>query len=184
MKLTKDSNFMKKISLILLIAAWFGINIGFAQTDNNAEENSTHQFGFAAGASTGYGLSYRYFPGKFGFQVTTTPIISPDYAHLSLGFAGLYTIHQSQRTRFFSYAGYHYNYNSDTYYEYNMNTGNYDREVTSTENTNIFGVGIGIELTAWERVGFNFMSGIGYYYHGSDDWLISLDGGIGVYYKF
>ena len=45
----------------------------FGQEPNDEPEETKHAIGIGVGFTTGYGLSYRYFPTIFGFQVNFAP---------------------------------------------------------------------------------------------------------------
>lgn len=171
-----------KNTILVLFMFLVGIIMVQAQDEKAEKSNKVsyvHNVGGFAGASAGYGLSYRYFSDAFGFQVTTTPIIGSDYSHLSLGGMLLYPINDGRITRLYGYLGYHFIYEYDKYDDYY-----YGSTTEYKYYTNIAGAGLGFEITAGQRVGFNFQFGYAFYHHDADDWNTGFDGGIGVFYKF
>lgn len=166
---------MKKyMAAVALLVLSFQIK---AQDVEAGTINNGHHIGLYAGASSGYGLSYRYFKDKIGLQVTTTPIFATNETHFSVGGQFLGSFSRTKYTNFYGYVGYHYNYN--------RYLDEWDSNATEEVNiTSITGLGIGFELTAGNRVGFNWQVGYALYYFDKDDWQTMLDGAIGVYYKF
>jgi len=100
----------------------------------------------------------------------------------------LYSINKGRNSQWYGYLGNHYMYEKDTYVNYlydpNNSTNYTEYTETVTDVTNITGIGLGFEIVAGQRVGFNFQFGYAYYYHGTNDWNTGLDGGAGIYYKF
>ena len=156
-----------------------------------SKENFPHEIGFAAGFSTAYGLSYRYWPKKVGVQFTAFPMISDSESYISLGLTGLVELDSRDWYRFFGFVGSHLNiqeYNDEYYYnDYDPNTGYYNSttETVRVEKTKyIFGIGPGIEFTPGGRVGLNIMSGFQFQYVDSDDWGTYPTIETGVYFRF
>jgi hypothetical protein len=152
----------------------------------NTSETLKHEVGLAAGFSTGYGLSYRYWPQQLGVQLTAAPFFSNDESNVSLGITGLYSLRSAKYYRFFLYYGNHFLFEkTPTYYSFydptQMNTV-FSKE-TKRDFTWITGAGPGIEIIAWGRVGFNAMFGLAYYNHGSADWKVTMTVESGMYFK-
>ncbi len=175
---------MKKILFTLLISCYSGF-IVFAQDKQEEPVAYMHHVGAFGGAASGYGLSYRFFPGTFGFHVTTTPIFGSDHSHFSMGLEMLYSINKGRITHLYGYLANNYIYRYDKWENYSYSssvpTTSYQ---TSRDITNISGIGVGFEICAGQRVGFNFQMGYGFYYYNKDDWNTGFDGGAGIYYKF
>lgn len=171
---------MKKgIASILL--SLFIIGSALAQdekTETKAHDLSTgHHLGLFAGASSGYGLSYRYFKDQVGFQLATTPIFASDETHFSIGGELLRSFGRTKYTNFYGYLAYHYNYNKYV--------NDWDYQSTEEINvTSISGFGVGFELIAAGRISFNWQLGYAFYYFDKDDWRTMIDGGFGIFYKF
>jgi len=169
---------IRKFFLVVLIGVASSAMV-FAQDKEAKTELVGHHVGGFAGASSGYGLSYRYFPDKFGVQITTTPILGSSYSHLSLGAQVMMKINQGRITKLYGYLGNHYIYEYDRWDNYYDSS--FDEYIS---HTNISGVGLGFEVVAGKRVGFNFQFGYAFYYRDADDWNTGFDGGVGIFYKF
>ena len=59
-----------------------------------------NEFGIHVGATTGIGLSYRYWPAKIGLQLTLVPIKTDNFMWISAGITGLYSFYNSKYIRF------------------------------------------------------------------------------------
>lgn len=179
---------MKKI--FSLLAVILMLSFCLHAQEKPEELNNGHHIGAFVGGSSGYGLSYRYFKNKIGIQISTIPIFSSDNTHFSVGSELLLSINRTEKTNFYTYLGYHYNYqngndsyqvispfSSEIYYDY-------DEEVS---NASVAGLGVGFELIAGHRVSFNWQLGYGFaYLNVVDDprWKTILDVGFGMYFKF
>jgi len=134
-----------------------------------------HALGMAAGATTGYGLSYRYNPSKWTIQTTFAPIMTDYSNRVSLGISFLYYLAENNHTSLFLYEGNHFLYNkskNDDYYY------TFPEPVEKFWNN---GVGIGIEFIIFKQVSFNLMAGYGFYDNFSQ---LNVTGETGLYYKF
>lgn len=158
-----------------------------AQENKVEKDYKGHHIGGYAGASTGYGLSYRYFPNNIGIQVTTTPIIGSNESRISVGGMLLVSLHKTQLTHLFGYAAHHFHYTNEEYdEEYSSYYYKHEHRFTST------GLGIGFEINISNKVGFNWHLGYAYYtsrdeysdMENSNDWRTFIDGGTGIFYKF
>jgi len=142
-----------------------------------------HQLGLHAGTTTGVGLSYRYWPGKLGIQVTLLPykndgdwndnvdehIINrfagleiPRGQFVSIGFTGLLRIKQFGRSAMLGYFGNH---------------------LLMLENNNSYSTGIGIGFAYEAPVSFNLMLGYGAY-DITNSLVLFPAAEIGLYYRF
>lgn len=152
-----------------------------------------HGLGIAAGLTTGYGLSYRFIPKKFGAQIAFAPYKSEFESQYSIGLTFIYKIIESRRASLFIYQGNHLLLKSEEGQIYSQTSGYYDdfgnyiyptSTITNTTvNTNKInnGIGIGMELKAGEHVGFNFMFG----YAGYDAFnTINVTGEFGLFFNF
>ncbi len=149
----------------------------------NTSETLKHEVGLAAGFSTGYGLSYRYWPQQLGVQLTAAPFFSNDESNLSLGITGLYSLRSAKYYRFFLYYGNHFLFEKSPTYYASMGSNDFYTTETKRDFTWITGAGPGIEIIAWGRVGFNAMFGLAYYNHGSADWKVTMTVESGMYFK-
>ena len=155
------------------------------QDPSAGETNLKHGIGMAAGWSTGYGISYRYWPGKVGFQLTATPYFEKDFAQPSLGVAGLLKLTEIEWLRFFLYLGNHYLYRSYENYSQWDEFGNpVGPVVKDRQHRYIAGIGPGFEFLLGKKFGLNLMFGFRSDWHSSGDYIISFTGESGVYYRF
>ncbi len=164
---------MKKLFLLCVIMF---LLVFFVKSQENQKsddkndleiENIKHGIGGAAGFTTGYGLSYRYYLDKVVFQGTFAPLMeNKDDMTFSTGLTFMYRLVSAKNTRFYLYESNHWHYN---YYENESNFINYNgihiRDYSKTVNNNIhLGLGIGFEFILWDRVSLNIMTGYSYKY--------------------
>lgn len=180
LKLMLNRIAMKKLCLLGLL-----IIIGATTLSAQEKENITqpkHAVGLAAGFSTGYGLSYRYWPQKLGLQVTMAPFLSNDEYNVSLGVTGLYKLRSAKYYNFFLYYSNHFLFEKNkNYWYYDSNQGS--GFTTKRDFTWVTGGGPGFEIVAWGRLGFNGMFGLAYYDHGSSDWEVTMTVESGIFFK-
>jgi len=173
---------MRKIALILILSVILSTTV---RSQEMARQVFKHEIGLAAGVSTGYGISYRYWPGKFGFQITTTPHIDQEYSTASFGVTGLMTLSEIDWMRVFLYVGNHFLYTKDHLYQYYDQNGNPladpSLEVTR-EGRYILGIGPGFEFLLGKKFGFNLMFGFRSDW-AVDDYKISITGETGIFYR-
>jgi len=152
-----------------------------AQTEN--EVKVIHQLGLHAGSTTGIGLSYRFWPGRLGFQVTLLPFKNnaeqinngdndrfnpfselefPRGQFVSLGLTALSTVKQFGKSKMFAYWGNH---------------------LLLLDDESIYSTGIGIGFFYEAPVCFNLMLGYGAY-DITNSLLLLPAAEIGVYYRF
>lgn len=164
---------MKKTIILLLFIA---VMLPARGQSADAEEDLKFGIGAAAGFSTGYGLSFRYWPSDWGIQLTTAPYYMKNDAQVSFGATALRTIKDDGRIKLFLYWGNHILHERYSYY--------YDPSNNEiNKNTSwISGIGPGFEFTILDKVSFNLMFGIATYTDG--DFMINMTGETGLYYKF
>jgi hypothetical protein len=145
----------------------FSILIAFSFLNANAQEEPVqnqkeykHYIGAAAGFTTGYGLAYRYNPGRFNVQVAFSPDKNYDDVTISSGITFIYHLLREERFNFFLYQGNHYHYNHYRYY----NSWN-DTFYSSTYSELNNGLGIGFEFH-YNRFSLNLMTGYGFFDYG------------------
>jgi len=105
---------MKKPGLITAIIC-IGLLANMSQVlgqDKVKESSSKHGLGAGAGFTTGYGLSYRYTPNKWGAQVNFAPYKDNETERYSVGLTFLYKLIENTNTSLYAYQGNHYYYNS------------------------------------------------------------------------
>lgn len=162
---------MKKKTLLLLLCLFSLqaalISQGKADTLNKVKFNNN--LGVAAGFTTGYGLSYRYWPKQFGIQVTFAPYSNDSESQYSFGVAFLLKVIETNYANFFLYQGDHLLFHTYKYMETTHDVNSYN------------GVGIGIEFIIIKRISFNLMAG----YAGMENFKrIGFTGETGLYFKF
>lgn len=170
---------MKKIQLVI-ISTLLSLSL-FAQKSDTTGINRKHEFGAHAGFTTGVGLSYRYWPSKFGVQFTLLPIKSDELTFVSVGATGLYSFYNSEYVRFFGYWGNNFTFNKEKYYSYSSSSqssmSNSYYEQKSTYNMG-FGPGFGFG----SRVRFNIMVGYGLY-DILGEFLVYPTAEVGLYFR-
>jgi hypothetical protein len=147
------------MKILFIITLLYVSLVGVSQ---EIPETKKHQVGGHLGATTGIGISYRYWPSKLGVQFTFVPVIYESNTFISLGLTGLFTLGETRYLKPFLYLGNHY---------------------VISENTAEYNIGFGPGLSVGSVVRFNLMIGYGFY-----DVLYTFNlfptAEIGVYYKF
>lgn len=137
-----------------------------------------HYIGFDAGASSGYGMSYRYQPKEWGIQVNMFPAASADEYHISIGATVIRSLYRTHKMQFFLYYGNHLLFQKDEVDYY------YGYDTTPTRQW-VTGIGPGFEVYIAKRLAINARFGFAYYSATTDnDWMINADGGIGMHFMF
>ncbi len=172
---------MKSLSIILSAIGLCTVLLSNAQTPEPTPSVTVykHHIGVAAGFTTGYGLSYRYMHSRWGVQATFAPLVSEDYAQISLGLSPIYRIIESQYSNLFFYQGNHFLYEKNTYEVWNEN-GQSSEPVTFEDYRYNAGIGLGIEILMLKRVSINLMAGYALY----DMTELNMTGELGLYYRF
>lgn len=166
-----------KLCLLTLFFLLFEF-AGYAQETGDILTHTKykHYIGAAAGLTTGYGMSYRYWPTRFGAQGTFGLSGSRNSnnvlykARYSFGMAFLYKAVDTDLVNLFFYQGNHYNY----YFNTNYSGGGYSEAYWFN------GIGLGLELCV-DRLSMNLMGGYAAYSSFSG---FGLTGEIGLYYRF
>lgn len=169
---------IRSLSLMLLFLGLLFINPSLKaqeETDYNGRIYYKHGLGVAAGATTGYGLSYRYCPSRWSYQLAFAPHKSEYSSSLSLGFTFLYNLVETSRTSFFLYQGNHFLYN-----HYEQDYSYYPAQESTDKDWNN-GIGMGIEFIMYKRVSFSIMAGYASYRNFKE---INVTGETGLFYKF
>jgi hypothetical protein len=135
-----------------------------------------HNLGVATGFTTGWGLSYRYFPGKFGYQANILGYKDVDKGDLSVGGTLLYSLYTTYFSNFYLYQAnsYYYKYTNskypNSYNDYGLKANSFNH-----------GLGFGLELIANEHYASNLMLGYGAFQNFAK---ISPTIELALYYKF
>jgi hypothetical protein len=109
--------------------------------------------GVGFGQTTGFGLSYRYFPGKLGVQGNLGLYSDPVYRFVNVGATFLYSIHASSFSNFYIYQANSYNHQRYTPYDEPL--------FGLIPNTTNIGLGLGLELVVFDNFALNIMYGYG-----------------------
>lgn len=148
-----------------------------------SEEVYPHYIGAAAGFSTGYGLSYRYWPGDWGTQVVFTPIADDSGYSINLGTGLFKSLYNTKNTRLFLYLAGNGTYRS------------YMDEVYSEDDPDVvigeeleegldwgIGIGPGLEIYIFKNIVLDIM--FGYRYGQGDISGLGFTGEAALYYRF
>ncbi len=153
---------MKKLLLIILITQ---ISMFNAFTENEKIEYISHYIGAAAGFSTGYGLSYRYWPGNYGTQIVFAPYSDGVDTTINIGSAALKTLFETKYTRLFLYLAGNTTYQN---YEewYNEDITDPDNDTYDTRRKQAWsgtvGIGPGLEIYLFTNIVLDIMFGYKY----------------------
>ncbi len=172
----------KKLYCFLTIFILITTVTAFAQDDLVVEKTRVRKSGLGlhAGSTTGLGISYRYWPDAFGFQVTFLPMISSSNSYVSIGITGMYKVSEMQALDVFLYAGNHFIYRNDNYYYDPAYYGDYDNSSSWAWN---FGLGAGLDIKLAKVLRLSLMTGFGNY-DIFGDYTFTFAGEIGFYYMF
>lgn len=183
---------MKTLKIICITLIIASLNFSaYSQIDDNTQrsrsrsfvhkKDSKHALGIAAGATTGFGLSYQYMPNQLSFQLAFFPYKDQSSSLISAGLTFIYRLREGEKLNFLLYQGNHFisqsqtNYGWDPVNQVSVETG---KSTTSGFNN---GVGIGFEFFLSESVAFNLMTG----YAGYNNFeRITLTGEGALFYKF
>lgn len=160
-----------RIILFTLILIVLSLGRSEAQNEDSAPiENKVkigHGLGFAAGTTSGYGLSYRIFFNRLGIFLTYAPYQNEEESTYVLGYGFLLNLVEGEKAIFFLYQ-------SNVLIKQG---GTADNAGTYSNH----GLGLGIELIIAKAVGFNLMGGFGIYEQSA---IIPVTIDVGLYYKF
>lgn len=149
-----NKSILKPVVLLILIISFYNLNAQGQETYHKSFDFK-HAFGVAAGFSTAYGLTYRYWPGKFGGQITFAPLTTDYVSRISFGTTFLYEVAKKNSFRAFIYQGNHF-------YHRNYRDGN---SFNSNSDVSYFnnGLGFGGELIADDHLSMSLMAGYAFY---------------------
>lgn len=147
---------MKKL-LVLLFISQVSIFTIFSQSGE--DNNLSHYIGGAAGFSTGYGLSYRYWPGDYGTQIVFTPISNDYQTSINLGTAVLKNLHVTKYTRLFLYLAGNGTYKRSKREVYNEESKDWEETGFEQDFTGTVGIGPGLELYLFRNIVIDVMFG-------------------------
>jgi hypothetical protein len=151
---------MKNIILTLTFSIFL-----FSSKGQEAEQRAyKHYVGAAAGFTTGYGLAYRYNPGRFNVQAAFAPYKDESRVVISTGLTFIYHLLKEEHFNFYLYQGNHFRYFEDKwrrYYYY----GPYPLPYSNISRQMNNGLGMGFEFH-FNRLSFNLMTGYGSFNNG------------------
>ncbi len=176
----KNSNFnLSRITSLLIIFFILITNLK-AQIQEPTEKATKHAVGAGAGFTTGYGLSYRYIPNRFGIQINFAPFKNATTTRNSIGLTLLYSLMQSEKTNLYLYQANHYYVSSqpaDSFNNITNQTYSYRKDESYFNN----GIGFGLEYIIAPKIGFNIMTGYATYVNFSG---YNVTGETALYFKF
>ena len=170
-------------SVALLFFLQFVSFSATAQDSLDSKGNRIYKYGIGGGAgfTTGYGLSFRYMPKKFGAQVNFAPFKNKETERYSVGLTFLYMLIESKVSNLYLYQANHYYYNSYNNYIYDPNKVGEPEKTRTTEAYFNNGLGFGIEIVIAKRIGLNLMAGYAFYDNFNE---LNVTGETALYYKF
>jgi hypothetical protein len=149
-----------------------------ATVQDSISKKFTHDIGIAGGFTTGVGLAYRVWHGKWGAQLAFAPINTGDFEFYSVGFSYMLALKANNMNRFFLYQGNHF-----------VSLVNYTQ--ASIEYNYTSGVGVpGATLPAKTDVSRYFNNGLGFGYEFFENegkpslFGFSLQAGLAAYESF
>lgn len=180
---------MKKVFIILAITI-----LSLQTLASESKENLSHYIGAGAGFSTGYGLSYRYWPGDYGTQIVFTPFSDGETTIINLGSGIFKTLHETTYTRLFLFSAgsiTYTNYLEDTTDYETFNEENPDESFPEDEITHeraqklegTVGIGPGLEIYIFKNIVLDIMFGFKYGISSLNPGL-GFTGEIALYYRF
>lgn len=173
---------MKNIFYVLPFFLVFATNKSSAQEEViNESPNFKHSLGVHAGGVTGLGFSYRYFPEKWGVQVTGIPIFGGDNFFSSAGLSVLYKIKSHNKVDLFTYLGTHHIH--ERYKLYYETWPPSEQPAVITNNSLSAGLGAGINIHLWEVIDLSFQAGYGVF-NILNYPISTITGELGIYYRF
>lgn len=170
---------MKNQILVIAAILLFGFGLS-AQDSMDSHKEFKHYIGLAAGATSGYGLSYQYSPNKAGVQFVFGGIKASDYSNLSAGVILKYDLIESNKASLFLFQSNSLFYSSYIYEDWDWDTGNSLGRTTERDYIINNGVGVGTDVSLGKRISLNVMGGVGSYNLFE---IVTITGEIGVFYK-
>lgn len=170
-----------RILIVVFSSALFTL---FAQESNDFDTEPTsfkHSLGLHTGTSTGQGFSYRYFPEKWGVQITGIPIFNGNQGYYtSSAISLLYKIKEHKKVDLFAYLGNHVIFERYQSY-YWMDPWNVGYITNRTYNV---GLGTGINIHMWNVLDLSLQAGYGLSSFNDYPLTTVFSGEVGLYYKF
>lgn len=136
-----------------------------------------HELGVAAGFTTAYGLSYRFWPCELGFQAAFAPFKNNTTVRYHAGLTLMYRLLEGENTHLFLYQGNHFRY-------VRQRPGIYVTPIQERDATRRYfnnGLGIGFEFVIVDRVELSLMGGYGAF---ENFQRFNVTGEAGLFYRF
>jgi len=157
-----------------------------SQTEHSKINNThAHHIGLSGGGVTGIGFSYRYWPSKWGVQITGIPILleNKSGSFTSIGLSALYTFKDSRIVDLYGFFGNHFTSYKQKF-DYTDSNGNI---IENSNKDNLFniGAGFGLKFDFLESLNFNIQSGVGMFgiTNKSSSPITTLTAELGLYYN-
>lgn len=160
---------MPTFRLLTLFSFFMLLSVSSHAQDSLETKTSPHHLGIHRGAISGNGLSYRYWPSKWGIQITGLPVLyRNNNSFFSTGVSALYLIKDHEKLDLFAFGG---------------NNIELDISPNTTNVSYNLGVGVGIKAQLSQSFNINLQGGYALKDIGSDIHTnIGLEAGI--YYQF
>ena len=159
---------MYKLLISIICISLISSNANSQSTDSLKVIKKYH-VGTHQSSLGGLGLSFRYWPGKLGVQVTALPIFREGQGHFfSAAVTALYTFQEGKKVDLYGYWGNHY--------LSIKGSGNANNSLNT-------GLGMGFKINFTESLNFNIQAGYGFY-NITNSFTSTLAGGVGLYYAF
>jgi hypothetical protein len=185
------------ILIPLLFIGLFPLHSSAQSLESTVQDSTskkiTHDIGIAGGFTTGVGLAYRVWRGKWGAQVAFAPINTGDFEFYSVGFSYMLALKANNMNRFFLYQGNHFvslvNY-TEASIDYNYTSGVGVPGATipaKTEGSRYFNNGLGFGYEFFENegkpslFGFSLQAGLAAYQNFT---RANLTGEVSLMYRF
>ena len=176
---------MKKSILFLFIISLTSTSIA----QDGSFTPPKHFVGLHVGSTTGSGISYRYWPTKFGGEITAFPRFEKGgYYNINTGLSLLFKLKENKRYTIYTYFG-----NSllirkfdhwEPLEEWNPNNPNPEYIITTKKSTQFnSSIGLGYKVNFLQNLDFNLQAGYGFYDITSSVYT-SITGEISMYYHF
>ena len=170
---------MKKSILFLFIISLTSASI--AQDESFTPPK--HFVGIHAGSTTGSGISYRYWPTKFGGEITAFPRFEKGgYYNINTGLSLLFKLKENKRYTIYTYFGNSLELDHSQFNTYDQATDTYSSYYKKSSQFNS-SIGLGYKVNFLQNLDFNLQAGYGFYDITSSVYT-SITGEISMYYHF
>jgi len=108
---------MKRVIFCLFyVTIFLGPLICQTKVDSSAAKLYRHNFGITRDYRSGYGVSYKYWPGRVGIQFNLDPVIITQDRLIGSGITLLYKFTEAGWINLFLYQGFHFQYSKQNYF--------------------------------------------------------------------